>query len=232
MAVPPLRHELKYFINYGEYTHFSRTLDLVLTRDSAGDAYNEYPVRSLYFDTAGDDFLYEKINGVGSRKKYRIRIYRFSDKLIRLECKAKYGDLIAKESIGIPRDLADQLIAADPTGLERTGAPLLHDMYREMRTRLLRPVVIVDYVREAYTHPAEEVRITFDKQLHTGLRGTAMFDPYLPTVPALDHAQVILEVKYNRVLPDHIRALLGGVSAQRSAVSKYVMCRRFEELEC
>lgn len=230
-TLPALRHELKYFINYGEYTHLSRTLDYVLQRDSSGDEYNEYAVRSLYFDTILDDFLEEKISGVGSRRKYRIRIYNFSDRMIKLECKAKYGDQIAKQSLTIPRDLADQLIAADPTGLDRTSIPLLHDMYREMKTRLLRPVVIVDYMREAYVHPAEDVRITFDKQLHTALWRTDMFDKYVPTVPALDENLMVLEVKFNRVLPDHIQALLSGVSAQRSAVSKYVICRRFEEKE-
>ncbi|MDL2318763.1 VTC domain-containing protein, partial [Eubacteriales bacterium OttesenSCG-928-A19] len=134
-GIPPLRHELKYFINYGEYTHLSRTLDFVLQRDPSGDEYNEYPVRSLYFDTVMDDFLMEKISGVGSRRKYRIRIYNFSDKTIKLECKAKYGDQIAKQSLTIPRELADQLIAGDATGLDRTGVPLLRDIFREMKTR-------------------------------------------------------------------------------------------------
>lgn len=228
-GLPPLRHELKYYINYGEYLHLSHTLDLMLDRDPSGDAFNEYAVRSLYFDTIADDFLTEKVSGVGSRKKYRIRIYNFSDRTIKLECKSKYGDLISKQSLTIPRDLADQLIACDATGLDRTSAPLLLDMFREMKTRLLRPVVIVDYVREAYVHAAEDVRITFDKQLHTGLLQTAMFDKYLPTVPALDDSLMVLEVKFNRVLPDHIQAILSGISADRSAVSKYVICRRFEE---
>ena len=226
-----LRHELKYYISYGEYTHLSRTLDYVLQRDPAGDEYNEYAIRSLYFDTIFDDFLHEKISGVGNRRKYRLRIYRYSDKDIKLECKAKRGDLISKESLLIPRDLAEQIIAGDPTGLERAAVPLLGELYRLMRTRLLHPVVIVDYIREAYIHPAEDVRITFDKQLHTGLGRLDMFNPRLPTVPVLDHNLVVMEVTFNRVLPDHIRALLHGISAQRSAVSKYVLCRRFEEKE-
>lgn len=228
---PSVRHELKYYINYGEYTHLSRTLDYLLTRDDAGDEYNEYTVRSLYFDTIFDDFFYEKLNGVGERKKYRIRIYNFKDKQIKLECKAKYGNLISKTSVGIPRDLAEQLIACDPTGLERTSVPLLHDVYREMKTRLLRPVVIVDYVREAYTHPAEEVRITFDKKLHTALHQTDMFNPYLPTIPALDNDVMVLEVKFNRILPDYLQRVLAGVSSDHCAISKYVTCRRFEGKE-
>ncbi len=231
MNRPPLRHELKFQISYSEYIALSRKLDLVLDRDPGGDEYNEYAIRSLYFDTYADDFLYEKLDGVGMRKKYRLRIYRFSDKDIKLECKSKYGSLISKQGLLIPRDLAEQLIACDPTGLENTAEPLLQEMYKEMRMRLLHPVVIVDYVREAYIHVAEDVRITFDKKLHTGLRSIDLFNPRIPTIPAMDENLMILEVKYNRVLPNYIRDLLTGVSADYVAASKYVMCRQFEEKE-
>lgn len=226
-----LRHELKYYIHYGEYAALSRRLDFAMQRDPSGDEYNEYAVRSLYFDTANDDYLNEKINGVGMRKKYRLRIYGFTDKVIKLERKSKYGELIAKESLTVPRDLAEQLMAGDSTGLERTNVPLLQDVFIQMKRSLLRPVVVVDYVREAYIHPAEDVRITFDKKLHTGITGLNMFDQYLPTAPALDNNLIILEVKYNRVLPDHVRALLSGTNVLRSAASKYVICRRFEGKE-
>ena len=36
---------------------------------------------------------------------------------------------------------------------------------------------------------------------------------------------------YPNYLPDHIRAILAGIQADRSAVSKYVLCRRFEPLD-
>ena len=213
----PLRHELKY----------RNTLAPLMQLDQG----HEYLIRSLYFDTINDDALEEKIAGVGNRKKYRIRIYNFSDRVIKLECKSKYGDLISKQSVSIPRELADQLIAGDPEGLQRMRHPLLHDVYREMKTRLLRPVVIVDYVREAYIHPAEEVRITFDKQIRTGLYQTDMFNPNIPTYPVFDDPVEVLEVKYDEFLPTYMQAILSGITAQRSAVSKYTWCRRYENKE-
>ena len=190
----------------------------------------EYHIRSLYFDTAFDDALYEKMSGVANRQKYRMRIYNYSDKEIFMECKSKFGDLISKRSVMIPRELADQLIACDPTGLESTPSGLLRDVYREMRTRLLHPVVIVDYAREAYLHPAETVRITFDKNLHTGLGSTDLFNPYLPTISPFDQDYTVLEVKYDRVLPPYIADVLAWAAPEacRSALSKYTWCRRFE----
>ena len=230
MAVP-LRHELKFFISPLQYQVLSRTLKATLNPDPNGDENNQYHIRSLYFDTAYDSALYDKINGTANRDKYRIRIYNFSDQMIRLECKSKFRDLISKRSVRITRDLAEQLISADPTGLESTASGLVSDTFREMRTNLLHPVVIVDYLREAYLHPAEEVRITFDMQLRSGLNSVDMFNPYLPTVPPFDHDEIILEVKYNQVLPPYIASLLTYAlrdGACRSAISKYVCCRRFE----
>ena len=227
----PLRHELKYHITPAELTVLRAVLRPLMQLDPNGNERNEYHIRSLYFYTINDDALEEKIAGVGNRKKYRIRIYNFSDRVIKLECKSKYGDLISKQSVTIPRDLAEQLIAGDPEGLQRMRHPLLHDVFREMRTRLLRPIVIVDYVREAYIHPAEEVRITFDKQLRTGLYSSDMFNPMLPTYPVFDDPVEILEVKYDEFLPSYLQSVLSGVTAQRSAVSKYTWCRRYENKE-
>ena len=226
----PLRHELKYFISPVEYRVLASVLDRVLGRDPNGDENNEYAIRSLYFDNVFDEAALDKTDGVKNRDKYRIRIYNYSDSVIRMECKTKVGQLISKRSLGIPRLLAEQLIAGDPTGLERTRSGLLRDMYREMRLGFLRPVVLVDYVREAYLHPAEEVRITFDKRLRSGLHSTELFDPYAPTVPVFDHGEIILEIKFNRFLPPYIRDLLCTYvqGAQNSAISKYVWCRRYD----
>ena len=233
MNTLPLRHELKYFINEMQYFVLSGVLDGILQRDPNGDEYNEYHIRSLYFDTVWDTALFDKLNGVQNRDKYRIRIYNFSDQVIKLECKTKVGSLISKRSLTIPKLLCEQLMAGDPTGLDTTRRGLLQDVYREMTVNLLHPVVLVDYVREAYLHPAEEVRITFDKQLRTGFRSTDLFNPYVPTLPPLDNNEIILEVKYNRILPSYIRDILNTYcqGACQSAISKYTWCRRFEDLE-
>ena len=227
----PLRHELKYLIAPSELNVLRSVLKPVMQLDPNGNENNEYHIRSLYFDTIDDDALADKIAGVGNRKKYRIRIYNFSDRIIKLECKSKYGDLISKQSVSIPRELAEQLIAGDPDGLQRMRHPLFHDVFREMRTHLLRPAVIVDYIREAYIHPAEEVRVTFDKQLRTGLYSTDLFNPQIPTYPVFDLPVEVLEVKFDEFLPTYIQSILSGITAQRSAVSKYTHCRRYENKE-
>ena len=230
----PLRHELKFLITPTQLKVLQHTIGHVLKLDpNASRNGGKYHIRSLYFDTVFDDALYDKIAGVKDRDKYRIRIYNLTDKNIFMECKTKVGSLISKRSAKISRDLAEQLIAADPTGLEYTQSGLLRDVYREMRTRLLHPVVIVDYERAAYIHTAEEVRITFDMRVRTGLNSIDLFNPEVPTIPVLPHDETILEVKYNRVLPPYIRDVLSWAcpEAVQTAVSKYTLCRQYEGKE-
>ena len=82
-------------------------------------------------------------------------------------------------------------------------------------------------------HPAEEVRITFDMKVRSGLNSIDLFNPKVPTVPVLAHDETILEVKYNRVLPPYIRDVLSFAcpEAVQTAVSKYTLCRQYEGKE-
>ena len=226
----PARHELKYFINPAEVEALRARLRPVLDMDSHCVGGRPYVIRSLYFDDINDSAFNDKQAGVMHRDKYRIRIYRYSDREIFLERKRKLGELIQKSSVQITRRLCEQIIDGDPTGLQRSNNPLLQDVYVQMRTRLLRPKVIVDYAREAYLHPAEDTRITFDLNLHSALYSVDLFNPYLPTVCPHDRNVEILEVKFNSYLPDFVAGLLHGIEAERSAVSKYILCRRFEPL--
>lgn len=226
----PARHELKYYINPAEIEALRMRLFPVMELDTHCRR-GPYAIRSLYFDDAYDSAYHDKVDGVMNRDKYRIRIYNNSDSVIFLERKRKAGDLIQKSSVRITRRLAERLIEGDPRGLQTSQNELLKDMFVQMRTKLLRPRVIVDYMREAFVHPVEDVRVTLDMQLKTGVNSVDIFNPRILTVPPLDRDVEILEVKYNRCLPGHINGLLHGLVAERSAISKYVICRKYEPLK-
>ncbi|MDR2515035.1 MAG: polyphosphate polymerase domain-containing protein [Christensenellaceae bacterium] len=224
----PLRHELKYHISLGSAEVLSSLLGNTLSIDENANRNGEYKIRSLYFDDVFNSAMGDKIDGVRSRHKYRIRIYNDSDRVIRLERKSKLGDYISKVSAPISRDLAEQIISGDNYGLERVDHPLLQDLYRQMSLRLFHPAVIVDYVRKAFVHPAENTRVTLDQRLRTGLFSFDLFNPALPTLPCLHEETVVLEIKYDRRFPSFIRPMVSSVPALRSAISKYTICRRFE----
>ncbi|MBQ3669352.1 MAG: polyphosphate polymerase domain-containing protein [Clostridia bacterium] len=226
----PERHEKKYWINRGDLLTLRQKLDPVLKHDSHANEDGNYHIRSLYFDDIYNSAYYDKVEGNADRDKYRIRIYNLSDEVIFLERKRKAGSLIQKSACRITRELAQALIDRNPTPLLKTDNALLLDMYVQMRTKLLHPVVLVDYVREAYIHPIENTRITFDKQLATCPGSTDLFNKRLLTLSPVKDEREILEIKYDRHLPDFIAKLIGGTPAEYTAISKYVLCRSFEPL--
>ena len=226
----PARHELKYYINPAELEALRRRLEPVMRMDSHCRGGRAYNVRSLYFDDAFDSAYFDKVDGVMARDKYRLRVYNHSDEVIFLERKRKLGDLVQKSSLRVTRRLAEQLISGDPRGLYRAEAPLLRDLYAAMRTGVMRPAVLVEYDRLAFTHPAESTRITFDMRLRSGLFSRDLFSPDAPMVATNDRDVEILEVKFDSYFPSHIRTLLSGIAGERCAISKYVMCRRYQPL--
>jgi hypothetical protein len=222
------RHELKYYINYKDHMLLRTALGALMRPDDNVDENGGYHIRSLYFDDIYETALSEKISGVDDRCKFRIRIYNLDDGNIKLEKKSKHGKFISKTSIRISRQEYDSIIAGDGSFLLEKDNAVAREFYSNMKMRLLRPRVLVDYWREAYVYPVEDTRITFDIDLKGSTMLTDIFDPKTPVLPVFDNGLMVLEVKFNRYLPESIKCALGSVSAvKRSAISKYVLCRKY-----
>lgn len=228
MKKPSYRHEQKYYINQGDYTLLSNRLKLTMEPDKYAKKTGGYFIRSLYFDDWNDTAFKTKLDGVDDRDKYRIRIYNFSDSAIKLECKHKENSFISKNSVMLTRKEADDLLSGNFGFLLKRPEPFAKEMYINFRTKLLKPRVIVDYTREAYVFPLEDVRVTFDKNVRTAYRATEIFDKSLPTYPVVTDYDMIMEIKFNRYLSTYIRDLIQISASQHSAISKYCLCRKFE----
>lgn len=222
---PWLRHEFKYKIDQLQFDVLRKNLVQVLKPDPHMGATGKYNVRSLYFDDFRNSAFWEKQAGVYSRDKYRIRIYNCSDSFIKFERKTKIHNYILKESVRITREEADRIIAGDVCFLANSPHKLLREFYRKARCDLMKPIAIVEYDRVAYFYPVGNVRITFDTELRMGLGNISFFDPNICTVSILNEQDVILEVKYNEVLPLFISGLFPDTIRPRLAIGKFVMCR-------
>ncbi|TRO45513.1 polyphosphate polymerase domain-containing protein [Candidatus Bathyarchaeota archaeon] len=222
---PSLRHELKYNIDYFQYQILRRKLAAVLKLDPHAGPNGRYHIRSLYFDDFNSTAFLEKMAGVSRRKKYRIRIYNCSDKHIKFERKTKLDQYVFKESVRLTRKDAERIIDGNVDFLSNSKNPVLKAFYLESRSTLMRPVVIVDYYREAYIHPIGNVRITFDIDLHTSLGSVSFFDPNACAMCVNEEQGVILEVKFDDVLPAYIRGLFPNSIRPRSAIGKFAICR-------
>ena len=225
----PLRNELKYYISMGDYLILRDRLKAAMPLDRNADKeLRTYPIRSLYFDDIHNTAMWEKMDGIQRRKKWRIRIYNFSDDKINLEKKSKFGSFTGKESTVLTRFQVDSMLQKnDYNFMFPSGNPLFEEMYGDVRTSLLRPIVIVDYIREPYIYPAGNVRITFDMHLHSGHFSRDLFRKHMMPVPILEEGWLIMEIKYDYQLPGHLRDILTSVTGLRQAISKYALCRRY-----
>lgn len=218
------RYELKYVISEQIADQLKKQLRLVMPLDShsVSEEYS-YKIRSLYFDNPLNAAYYEKINGDEFRKKYRMRIYNDDPSFMRMECKHKDGNWTYKDDAPISLEEAKKILKNDPK--LKFENEFLRNFLIEKKALGLRPSVIVDYTRLAFVYPVSNVRITFDEELRSGRFKKDILDPELNTVPVYPDGQMVLEVKCDRFIPEHILKILGSYPAIREAVSKFALCK-------
>lgn len=220
------RHELKYIISSKQADILKQRLSLVMKLDFNGvNIDHSYLIRSLYFDDVFSNSYYEKLDGVLYRKKYRIRLYNHNDSFIRLECKYKHNNMTSKEQAIIDKNTCLSLIKGEEVNSDN---PFVQRFIDEMKVKHLIPSVIVDYHRLAFTYPLSDVRITFDSQIKSGRYNYDLFDFDASFEKVIDDDVVVLEVKFNEVLPLHIALILETVPTFRQAVSKFALCREIK----
>lgn len=222
------RNELKFKISKSAAEVLKQKLSLILNKDKF--AYykdGSYLIRSLYFDNRESSSYYEKLDGVLYRKKYRIRIYNNDDKFIRLEKKLKHNTYTAKEQMLISKDIYSKILNGRINEINNAEGLLL-EFITDYKTKGLTPSIIVSYHRVAFTYPVSEVRITFDSNIQSGLYNYDIFNNDMPNYNVDEEGKIVLEVKFNEILPLHIANILNDIPSCREAVSKFAICRKIK----
>lgn len=222
MDIQP-RHELKHEISYEDYLALRHRLLPVLRHDPHAGRDGMYWVHSLYFDNYNDKILREKLDGQAEREKFRIRYYNSDLSRIRLEKKCKNRSLGIKYSAPMTEAQVRALLEGDTAWMADSPYGLVRELYVKMKTQALRPRATVDYVREPFLYGPGNVRITFDSQIASA-GADARFLTSHAAIPAAQGI-VVLEVKYDRYLPELIAGLLCLGNCRAAAFSKYAVCR-------
>ena len=219
------RNEIKFIINKDSAEILKRKLSLLMDVDSNSCTEdNSYFIRSLYFDDVYSTAYYEKMDGVEYRKKYRIRLYNNDSRFIRLECKYKHENKTSKDQMLIDKSICDKIITGNVENIKSGNDDLLSKFLIEYKLKNLRPSIIVDYKRLAYTYPVSDVRVTFDSNISSGRYDYNLYDE-INTYKVISDNEVVLEVKFNEVLPEQIAIILSTVPMIRQAFSKFAICR-------
>lgn len=221
------RHEWKFFCSETELQVIENKIKHICRKDPHAGPEGVYRIRSMYFDTYDSRCYRENEEGTDNREKYRIRIYNGSDAVIKLERKGSIRDRKYKDSCGISRNQCEQMLRGDPVTNVSPQQEVLREFLAQRQTELLRPWVIVEYVRTPYIYPAGNVRITFDRYI-TSSNSTDFFERDIPGRGIMPEHMHLLEVKYDEILPAAIMELLNGTgSLERTSFSKYALCRKY-----
>jgi len=220
------RHELKYVVSAAQIPLLKARIAGLMPRDSHAGPDGIYTIRSLYFDDYYNRCYYENENGTDPREKYRIRIYNHCDEKISLECKRKERGKTLKTACPLTRQQTEQLMRGEVLPMTEETPPLLRKFLVEMKTRGLRPVVIVEYERIPYIYANGNVRVTFDTQIASSSNVQDFFAESLPKRPVMAAGQQLLEVKFDEYLPDFIYRNLNLRHLRQTAFSKYYLCRK------
>ena len=224
MGAQVYRHEYKYRISSLSAQLLSKRLGLVLRKDKNAGADGGYFIRSLYFDDIDHTAFHEKLWGTSERAKYRIRYYNYDDSYMIFEKKSKNNLYSHKQSVELSYSMTEAILKSDHITLSRADEPLLKEYGMLCATRLMKPHVLVDYDRIAFTYPVSNVRITLDLNVRTAPFKTDIFDDKLGTIPVFPEGEQLMEVKFNEFLPEFIRDLLYDIPKTLVANSKYTLC--------
>ena len=220
-----LRNEKKYALSLTDYFRLRPMLEAVLLPDPHDPQRQGYEIRSLYFDSARDDDLWDVLSGLRCKQKIRLRCYDAHAEDFKLEYKCKTGTDSRKYSIPLGIREAEQLIAGRYDCLLERPEGLAKELYARMKSQVYLPRVTVVYQRIVHMHRLNDVRITYDFHVRACFDPRGLIDPQACFTPVTPPDTGILEVKYNHFLPGFVQTALGNLDSLPVANSKYANAR-------
>ncbi|MBR1714976.1 MAG: polyphosphate polymerase domain-containing protein [Treponema sp.] len=221
------RHEFKYLSPEYILSYLEKRTGAVMLHDKHVGEKGFYAIRSVYFDDMYDTCYYENESGTDPREKFRIRIYNCSGDRISLELKQREKSRCHKISTPISFDDCRTIIDGGIPDVSDDSPYLLKKLVMQMRSRLLRPCVIVSYERVPLIWKAGNVRVTFDRNIRSSSDIASFFDPRLACRPILPAGTNMIEVKFDEFLPDFINEVLQTGRLSQTSFSKYYLCRKY-----
>ena len=223
------RHEYKYPLTHGERMIEEARIRSLMKKDKYVGVKGYYTIRSLYFDDYESNAYVDNINGTDNREKFRIRIYNADASVIKLEAKKKYRGMTQKSSCKISVEQCRSLMEGEAPKEIGQEQVVLQKLCILMKSKLMKPVVIVEYDRIPYVYRRKDanVRVTFDSNIVACKDADAFLEDKILGRRILPHGKGLMEVKFDGFLPDEIYALLKLENLSINSFSKYALCRRY-----
>lgn len=218
------RVEHKFYIPKKYVEDLKYCLSKVMLEDRNNIAPNGYRITSLYFDTLDDRDYNQKLDGIMYREKYRIRMYDSKKIFGKFEVKRKLNQVIEKLSMEINEDDINSIISGDYSILE-TNKDLEYVSHR-MSYYNYSPKTIVEYYRQAYYLPINNIRVTIDSNLSNyGFKNDFKDLRSMRSNKIQKSGYEVLEVKFDEYIPKSILEIISSFPVRHSAISKYALNR-------
>lgn len=235
------RREFKYLVPNHVLPRLRSAVAATCAPDRHAGPDGTYRIRSLYLDTPSYDLFYANNREAAERFKARIRCYPDSTSPVFLEIKTRLLDTIVKTRAPVPRD-GWQAIVEGKTAASGEASPSHAERGRERFLALvhsyhLRPVVLVEYRREAYVSAVDVyARATFDTRIACQPRHALELEadprrwrpvPH-PGRTVTEPAYTVVELKFGPRAPEWMVALVRRFDLMRHSFSKYGYALRAE----
>jgi hypothetical protein len=218
------RFELKYLVDTRVQVALCQVLRARMLRGEHVEADGTYHVLSQYYDGPGLPFYFDKLAGVESRLKVRLRSYgmRFGpDAPWFLELKRKQNAAVSKLRLALAPYSIDPF---DPRSWNAVRDERIAPFLAARDLMQLEPTAQVWYQREALASADDLLRLTWDttiRALYPGeeMGGRVLYDGERA---ALSDRYAVIEVKAAQTLPHWLVELVQRASLVPESISKYV----------
>ena len=228
------RFELKYVIDSKQRAKFLHRVQDSLIPDPHG-VNAIYRVSSVYYDTHDFSAYWEKVDGEGVRRKYRLRYYSMDESTLEMsaafmEVKHRIHNTVYKQRVRLTIDGAKTILDDDRKLIRlneflfpgvQPDLAAIADVERAAQAGLEGKATIT-YLREAWMGVVDDrLRLTFDSRgqsyspsQYAAVNGNSG-QAFMPS------NQIIMEVKFNRAIPRWIRDALNDCGLVLQRFSKY-----------
>lgn len=230
------RREYKYLLPPHKVEQVRAIANTVCQRDGYAGPDGLYTIRSLYFDTDRYHLFTANTREAGDRYKVRIRNYPSTGPSgpIFMEVKQRVGDIIRKTR-GMVKPSQWKTLLTDPSSFYTMD---LGTKYRTaverfitlVHTYHLKPVMLVEYDREAYFSEVDEyARMTFDLRIRCQTRDTLELSAEDQDWRHVDNPirtktlepMTLLELKFGGPPPRWMTRMVQNLELERHTFSKY-----------
>lgn len=178
----------------------------------------EYKIKTIYFDNYFREIEKDKKNDINSVYKYRIRMYNNDDSNVFLERKTNENGYIKKIKEKIDKSEVTELVYGRFKDLLREDECLKTELYIKMLLKSLRPSMFIEYTREAWVDKSSNTRITIDKDI----KSTTDCRKFFEDIKTLPKEKYILEVKWDKYIPDYIINIIQSIQGKKMTKSKFM----------